>query len=66
MPDHSALDARLTNLEMLFMHLDETVKELDTVVVAQQKRLDSLAARIAALSEQSEDKATDVDGDEPI
>jgi len=65
MSDHTALDDRLTNLEMLFMHLDETVKELDAVVVAQQKRLDSLAARIAALSKQGEDKATTVDEDEP-
>ena len=50
MSDHSALADRLTNLEMLFMHLEATVKELDGVVLAQQKALEALTARIALLT----------------
>jgi uncharacterized coiled-coil protein SlyX len=50
MSDDSRLVDRVTDLEALFMHLDETVKALDGVVRAQQKSLDTLTGRVARLT----------------
>lgn len=44
-----ALAARVTELETLFTHLQRTVGELDQVVLAQQKRLESLEGKVAAM-----------------
>ncbi|MBX3414510.1 MAG: SlyX family protein [Pirellulales bacterium] len=50
MPDESKLHERVTKLEMVFMHLEETVHALDEVVRAQQKALDAIDARLARLA----------------
>jgi uncharacterized coiled-coil protein SlyX len=47
--DRSRLAVRLAELEMLFTHLQRTVGELDQVVLAQQRQIDVLERRLAAL-----------------
>lgn len=37
---------RITNLEMLFTHLERTVSELNSVILEQGRRLDEAVARI--------------------
>ncbi|MBI3840334.1 MAG: SlyX family protein [Planctomycetia bacterium] len=43
------LNQRVVELEALFMHLQRTVNELDQVVLAQQKRLEVIERKVAAL-----------------
>lgn len=44
------LAARLTELEMLFMHLQRTVQDLNDVVLHHGEQLDQLDRRLAALA----------------
>jgi uncharacterized coiled-coil protein SlyX len=48
------MSARLIELEELVTHLQRTVQDLDGVVLAQQRQLDTLAQRLARLSGQLE------------
>lgn len=50
MPDDAKLQERVMKLEMLFMHLEQTVSTLDEVVRSQQKALDAIEERLARLS----------------
>jgi uncharacterized coiled-coil protein SlyX len=43
------LNQRVIELEALFMHLQRTASELDQVVLAQQKRLEAIERKVAAL-----------------
>ena len=43
------LNQRVIELEALFMHLQRTTTELDQAVLAQQKRLEAIDRKIAAL-----------------
>jgi uncharacterized coiled-coil protein SlyX len=45
----SRLTGRVTELETLYLHLQRTVQQLDEVVVEQQKRVDTLQARVERL-----------------
>ena len=42
--------ARLVELETLYTHLQRTLGELDQVVLAQQRQIDTLSQRIASLA----------------
>ncbi len=42
-------DARLIELEMLFMHHQRTVADLDQVVLSQQRKIEALERRIQSL-----------------
>jgi len=47
--DVQRLSARVAELEALFTHLQRTMGELDQVVLAQQRQIDLLERRLAAL-----------------
>jgi uncharacterized coiled-coil protein SlyX len=47
---HEQLAARVVELETLLTHFQRTLGELDEVVLAQQKRIDGLERKIAALT----------------
>lgn len=47
--DVQRLSARVAELEALFTHLQRTVGELDQVVLTQQRQIDQLERRLAAL-----------------
>ncbi len=42
--------ARIVELETLYTHLQRTLGELDQVVLAQQRQIDTLSQRIASLA----------------
>lgn len=44
------LAARVTELEMLFTHLQQTVQELNGVLLEQGRSLDQLSAQLARLA----------------
>jgi uncharacterized coiled-coil protein SlyX len=44
------LRERVVELETLYMHLQRTLGDLDQAVVAQQRQIDALEQRIAALT----------------
>jgi uncharacterized coiled-coil protein SlyX len=46
---------RITDLEMLFTHLQRTVQDLDQVVVRHERRLDALEQAIQHLRSDAED-----------
>lgn len=46
----ASISSRMTELEGLFTHLQKTVQELDQVVLAQQRRLEVLEARVLRLA----------------
>ncbi len=48
---------RVTDLEMLFTHLQRTLQELDQVVVGQQRQLDTLEQAIQRLARDTEELA---------
>ena len=51
-PDELArLTDRVTELEMLYMHLQRTVQELNEVVIQYEKRLDTLESGMGRLLE---------------
>ena len=43
------LSQRVTDLEMLFTHLQRSVQDLDKVILDQQKQIDALRAQIGRL-----------------
>ena len=46
---HDALASRVVELETLVTHLQRTLGELDQVVLAQQKQIETLTRQLAAL-----------------
>jgi uncharacterized coiled-coil protein SlyX len=46
------LQARVVELETLYMHLQRTVAELDQAALAQHKRIESLERTVRALGEE--------------
>jgi uncharacterized coiled-coil protein SlyX len=63
-PLDSALRERLTNLELLFTHLERTVAELNAVLLEQGRRLDRLAAALERLRDELPPAAGDCPPDE--
>ena len=68
MSDDEKLHDRVTNLEIVFMHLEQTVVTLDEVVRSQQKAIDALESRVARLlrpasDEHHPDRTTDHESD---
>jgi uncharacterized coiled-coil protein SlyX len=57
-PSHlDRLTVRVTDLEVLFMHLQRSVQDLDKVILDQQKQLNSLRAQLSRLLLQLEQLA---------
>ncbi len=51
------LAERITNLEMLFTHLERTLADLNTVLLEHGRRLDELHARFERMQSQPEPSA---------
>lgn len=50
MLNESLLQERVMKLEMVFMHLEQTVSTLNEVVRSQQKAIDAIEAQLARLT----------------
>jgi uncharacterized coiled-coil protein SlyX len=59
--DHDRLGSaeRLTRLEELFMHLQQTVLDLNQVLISQSRRIDALEARLAQLASATAERAAE-------
>ncbi|MFO0899894.1 MAG: SlyX family protein [Pirellulales bacterium] len=53
------LAERITNLEMLFTHLERTLADLNTVLLEHGRRLDDLHAQLERAQSQPEPSADD-------
>ncbi len=49
-PTPAELAARITELEVLFTHLQKTIQELNQVILQQARQADRLAARLSQLT----------------
>lgn len=47
---HDRLSARIVELETLYTHLQKTLGELDQVVLGQQRQIEALERKIAAVN----------------
>jgi uncharacterized coiled-coil protein SlyX len=54
---------RLTNLELLFTHLERQVQELNDVVLSQQQRIERLEKQLRLLGANQGDAEEDLPGD---
>lgn len=52
---HMTTEERLTELEIKLTHQDDLVDQLNAVVSEQQRQIDVLAKKLAALEKQSDD-----------
>ena len=57
---------RITDLEMLFTHLQRTVQDLDEVIRSQQRRLDTLEQALSRLTLQVDGVSGGADPDRTI
>ncbi len=63
MPNHEIpdeVDERFQILESKILHQEQTIEELNTVVIRQQNQIDGLLAEVNRLSEAADDNAASV------
>jgi uncharacterized coiled-coil protein SlyX len=57
--DRLALAERLTKLEELFTHLQQTVLDLNQVLIAQSRRVDALEAKLGQVASSVAERAAE-------
>lgn len=59
------MEQRFIDLEVRYAHADKLLKELNDVIYAQQKTIDSMLKRIKALEERVRSLGEDAPGEPP-